>query len=47
MFATDPLYTVLIAAIIDADMSVPGVTERLAVVRTVPMDKRSIRWTGR
>ena len=47
MFATEPLYTVLIAAINDADMSVPGVTEMLEDVRTVPIDKKSIRWTGR
>lgn len=38
MLATDPLYAVLIAAIIDGDMSVPGVKERLEDVRTIPMD---------
>jgi hypothetical protein len=47
MFATDPLDAVSIAASIDADMSVLGVTDRLDVVRTVPTDKRSIRWTVR
>ena len=48
MFATDPLDTVLKAASIDADMSVPGVTERLEVVRIVPADDmsiiRTVRW---
>lgn len=47
MFATDPLDTVLKAASIDADMSVPGVTERLEVVRIVPADDMSIIRTVR
>ena len=39
-FATDPLDTALMAAIIDADMSVIDVTDRLADVNTTPVDRQ-------